>query len=125
MECQISSLGQVIRARRLRHGLSQRALARRAGTSQDAISRIERGRESPSFERFRELLLVMGERPVLGTEPFTAVPVEALRAARALSPRERLSESASWNLVATRLERAGEAARSVGHPATRTPRRSS
>jgi transcriptional regulator with XRE-family HTH domain len=113
------TLGQELRDHRARHGLSQRSLARRVGTSQDAISRIERGVESPSFERFSDLLLAMGERPVLRTEPLAAVHPEDLQASRALSPRERLYESASWNLVATRLELAGAMARRAGHPATR------
>jgi transcriptional regulator with XRE-family HTH domain len=111
MRCQ-SGLAGVLRESRRRHGLTQRQLAIRAGTSQDAISRIERGVESPTFERFRELLLVMGEQPVIGTAPL-AEPRSGDTSAVALemSPRERLLESASWNLVATKLEIAGARAR--------------
>ncbi|HEY3960072.1 MAG TPA: hypothetical protein VGL68_06120 [Solirubrobacteraceae bacterium] len=35
-----------------------------------------------------------------------------------MSPRERLREAASWNLVATKLELAGAQARKAGDPAT-------
>jgi transcriptional regulator with XRE-family HTH domain len=61
--------GDLLRDVRLRHGLDQRALARRAGTSQVQISRIERGQTSPSVETLARLLAVMGERLVLESEP--------------------------------------------------------
>ncbi len=104
--------GDLVAATRRRQGLTQRQLAIRAGTSQASISRIERGRESPTLERLGRLLLAMSERLVLSTEPLTS-PLDAgeLAAARALSPRERLLESMTWNLVATQLEIAGSDAR--------------
>ena len=113
----MSILGDELRAARLRHGVTQRSLARRAGTTQAAISRIESGRESPSFERFTQLLLVLGERPVLQTVPLEhdLDPGELAYAAR-LTPEQRLAESASWNLVATQLEIAGARARRRGAP---------
>lgn len=88
----------------------------RAGTSQNAISRIERGVESPTIERLAKLLLlVLGERLELNAAPLAEVegPVEDLTAG------ERLREAASWNLVASELEIAGARAREAGHPATR------
>ncbi len=109
----MSILGEQLRAARLRHRITQRSLARRAGTTQAAISRIESGAESPSFERFSQLLLVLGERPVLETAPLELDldPAE-LAHGRRLTPEQRLAESASWNLVATQLEIAGATARS-------------
>lgn len=119
MGCE-GELGRIIRERRLERGLSQARLARRAGTSQDAISRIERGDQSPSFERFRELLFLMGHRPALTIEPLDpGMPGDQLHASLGLTPEERLRESASWSLVATSLELAGDEARRSGHPATR------
>jgi transcriptional regulator with XRE-family HTH domain len=53
---------------RRRHGLSQRALAVRARTSQAWISRVERGEVSPSIESLERLLRVMGEQLVLDVE---------------------------------------------------------
>ena len=103
----------LLREARARHGISQRRLALRAGTSQDAISRIERGVESPTLERLAHLLMVLGEHLEFDTGPV----VEARGEAR-LSVRERLREAASWNLVATKLEIAGAQARKAGHPAT-------
>jgi transcriptional regulator with XRE-family HTH domain len=105
----------LLREARKRQGVSQRRLALRAGTSQDAISRIERGVESPTLERLANLLMVLGERLQLDTTQMCEVGHSAV----APTARERLREAASWNLVATQLEAAGAEARRAGHPATR------
>lgn len=111
----MSVLGEHVRAQRLRHGVSQRSLAIRAGTTQAAISRIERGLESPSFERFTQLLLVLGEQPVLTVMPLELdVDPADLAYGRRLTPQQRLAESASWNLVTTQLEIAAAKARAGG-----------
>lgn len=62
-------LATMLRETRETLGLSQRRLAVRAGTSQDAISRIERGVEAPTLERFERLMLSMGLRLVIDVEP--------------------------------------------------------
>jgi transcriptional regulator with XRE-family HTH domain len=114
MRCTVHQGAAVLlREARTRQNISQRQLALRAGTSQDAISRIERGVESPTIERLGHLLMVLGERLELDTRP----PAE--RHVASSSPRERLREAASWNLVAGKLEIAGAKARRAGHPATR------
>jgi len=114
MRCSTSA-SILLREARTRHGISQRRLALRARTSQDAISRIERGVESPTLERLIHLLMMLGE----GLQ-FNAVPLEQAEGDVArLTARERLREAASWNLVATKLEIAGAQARKAGHPATR------
>jgi transcriptional regulator with XRE-family HTH domain len=46
----------ILQEGRRRAGLTQRELAVRAGTSQAAIARIERGRQLPSLETLRRLL---------------------------------------------------------------------
>jgi transcriptional regulator with XRE-family HTH domain len=114
MRCSVSA-SALLREARTRQGISQRRLALRAGTSQDAISRIERGVESPTLERLAHLLMVLGERLELDTMPL----VEAEAGVARLTVRERLREAASWNLVASKLEIAGAQARRAGHPATR------
>lgn len=112
-------VGGVLRKAREQRGLSQRRLALRAGTSQSAISRIERGAETPTLERLTQLLLVMGLRPVLSIEPLdSSVPQSELAATDVMSPSERLREASSWNRVASRLAIAGEQARNEEHPAT-------
>lgn len=52
----------LVRRARQRAGLSQGDLARRAGTSQPAISRYESGASSPSVETLDRLLAAMGAR---------------------------------------------------------------
>jgi transcriptional regulator with XRE-family HTH domain len=112
------SAAVLLREARARHGISQRRLALRARTSQDAISRIERGVESPTLERLTHLLMVLGERIELDTVPLVEAEGDVAR----LTGRERLREAASWNLIATKLEIAGAQARKAGHPATRYAR---
>jgi len=66
-------------------------LAIRAGLSRSTISRIECGRVSPSVERFRELLFLMGEELVIETKPWKSkVDREQLRARLAMTPTERI-----------------------------------
>jgi len=89
--------GQLIRATRRRHGLSQRRLALRAGSTQAAISRLERDELSPSVETLDRLLLSMGERLSLGVQrlPGDHDPVH-LAAERRLSPDTRLARAFEW-----------------------------
>ncbi len=121
MRCQtFLDLGEALRETRERLGLSQRQLAVRAGTSQDAISRIERGVEAPTLERFEQLLIAMGQRLVLDVEPLESpVPSAELTAAARLTPSERLREAIGWNRLASELALKGEQARLTGHPAAR------
>ncbi|HEX7298398.1 MAG TPA: helix-turn-helix transcriptional regulator [Solirubrobacteraceae bacterium] len=53
---------QLVREARRRQGISQAELARRAGTSQHAVSLIERGLRRPSLDTLERLLLVTGHR---------------------------------------------------------------
>jgi transcriptional regulator with XRE-family HTH domain len=83
--------GHLLREARRRHGVSQARLAVRAGTTQSAISRIERDQVSPSVETLRGLLHLLGEDLQLDAAPrdfgidVTQV-IERLRA----RPEERL-----------------------------------
>ncbi len=60
--------GELLRDARRRHGVSQARLAIRAGTTQSAISRIERDHVSPSVETLRGLLHLLGEELILTGE---------------------------------------------------------
>lgn len=82
---------QLLREARKRHGVSQKELARRAGTTQSAISRIERGGVSPTFETLSELLYLLGEDLVLGAEPTdSGIDRSLIRERLKLTPTERL-----------------------------------
>jgi transcriptional regulator with XRE-family HTH domain len=92
--------------------LSQRRLALRAGTTQAAVSRIERGIVSPTFTTLRELMLAMGEEPVLGARrlPTEWDPVH-MTSTLSRTPEERFAVALSWNKMAGRLEQAGRRAK--------------
>lgn len=49
-------VGERLRELRLRHGLSQRALAKRAGVSNATVSMVEANRMSPSVSGLRQIL---------------------------------------------------------------------
>jgi transcriptional regulator with XRE-family HTH domain len=102
---------ELVRSTRERQGLSQRTLALRAGTTQAAISRIERGLVSPTFATLHELMLAMGEEPVLSSRrlPRKWDPAH-MASTRARSAEERLALALSWNRMAGRLAAAGRAA---------------
>ena len=53
-------LGSEVLGRRLQLGLSQRDLARRMGTSQNYIYRIETGRANPTLDNLQRLSEVLG-----------------------------------------------------------------
>jgi transcriptional regulator with XRE-family HTH domain len=57
--------GDLLREVRTAYGISQRELATRANTTQSAISRIESGKVSPSFETLRELMRLLNADLVL------------------------------------------------------------
>jgi hypothetical protein len=104
--------GELIRTTRIRRGLSQERLARRAGTQQSAISRLEAGEISPGVETLDLLLRAMGERlEIAGGAPERAYDPAHRRATAERSPSERLALGISWNRMAGRLAAAGRAAR--------------
>ncbi len=106
---------ELIRSTRERLGLSQRRLALRAGTTQAAVSRIERGLVSPTFTTIRELMLAMGEEPVLSSQrlPTDWDPAH-MASTLERTPKERLALAISWNRAAVELANAGRAARGDG-----------
>jgi transcriptional regulator with XRE-family HTH domain len=61
--------GELLRQARIRHELSQKQLAIRAGTTQSAIARIERDRNSPSIKTMTALFQAMEEDFVFGARP--------------------------------------------------------
>lgn len=98
----------MIRERRLACGVSQLSLARRAGTTQAAVSRIERGLTRPTWDTVEALLLAMGYEPELAARRLSGRwdPVH-LAAARERTPAERLQLAISANRLVGRLRQAG------------------
>lgn len=88
----------LLQAARTRAGLSQRELARRAGTAQSAVARIELGQTDPGVETLTRLLEAAGFewrgelalRGVADTHMLEDVP-----RILALTPEERLEEVAN------------------------------
>lgn len=81
----------LVRELRVAAGLSQRALARRAGTSQPAVARYERGASTPSWQTLQRLAGACGQRVRISAE---VAPdphdVELADALLRLTPEERL-----------------------------------
>ena len=103
----MAALGDIVREARERQGVSQRALARRSGIAQSAISRIERGLESPSFERFAYLLSCLGLEPSVELKPLPyRGDRDLLLDAMRRSPSERLEGAISDAKLARELRRA-------------------
>ena len=91
--------GVVIKAARLRAGLTQRELSVRAGTTQNAISRWERGLIDPGLATVAEIVRACGFELhcVLAEPDRQAAATHAV--AEHLSPRERLAVSAGWSAL--------------------------
>ena len=100
--------GQLLRDARRRHGVSQMSLARRARTTQSAISRIENDQVSPTVETLYSLLHLLGEDLVLEAtrresgidrtmvrERFRLTPAERIEYGRAFA-NQVIASSPSW-----------------------------
>lgn len=99
--------GELLRATRRRHGLTQRQLAARARTSQAAISRVERDLVSPSVATLTSWLDLMGEELRLEAEPIDYGHDRTLLAQTlALDPTERIQRQAAWGRQVKELQRA-------------------
>ena len=83
--------GRLLREARIRHGVSQERLAIRAGTTQSAISRIEKERVSPTVQTLAELLHLLGEDLVLGAqERDTGIDLTLNRKNLEFTPEQRV-----------------------------------
>lgn len=86
----------MLREARLSRGIEQATLARRAGTTQTYISRVERGAVSPSAKTLTRLFGAMGLRASLKLEPLEHGNVSAERLHedwRELSAAQRVEEA--------------------------------
>ena len=61
----VMAIGELLCTTRERHGLTQARLARRIGSDRAYISRVERGKTSPTFAWAERALAAMGEELAL------------------------------------------------------------
>jgi transcriptional regulator with XRE-family HTH domain len=110
----VDAPGKLIRRRRLAHGLTQAQLALRVGTTQTALSRLERGDLSPTVATMQRILFVLGETCELDFRRLAGDHDRAhLNDLRARTPAERLELAMSWNRLAGEVAAAGRRARAV------------
>lgn len=99
---------RILHSARTRAGLSQRALAARAGTTQSVVTRIERGQASPTWETLTRLLAATGfdldtritMRPVARSHMLDDVP-----RILSLTPEQRLEEVANVSRFTSAVRR--------------------
>ena len=87
-------VARLVRDCRLAGGLTQQQLAIRAGTTKTAISRLEAGRLSPTFETVPRLLECMGHHLEATALPMTpSCDPAQLDAVAGMTPTERLDHA--------------------------------
>lgn len=99
--------GQVLRQSRVASGLDQAGLARRAGTTQAYVSRVERGVVSPTVQTLSRLLNAMGLRLGASVEPLPNGNVstdELRRDFRQLGPADRIEQAIELSGFLTEVE---------------------
>lgn len=91
----MSTPATLLRQARTRAGLSQRALARRAGTAQSVVARIEAGQTSPTWETLERLLAAAGVEMRAQIEPRVVVGshmLDDVPRILEMTPEQRLEE---------------------------------
>jgi transcriptional regulator with XRE-family HTH domain len=84
--------GVLIREARLRAGLTQADLGRRAGTAASAIGRWERGDVSPSLETVRALVRATGHDLTIGIAEADDHDLALIRRSLKREPHQRLAD---------------------------------
>lgn len=103
-------IGELLRATRERHGLSQARLARRIGADRAYVSRVERGEVSPTFDWAERALAAMGEELALEVRRsrFDDHDPTAHRIVGGWDPDRRLDDFVASAEVLDQLARSGE-----------------
>jgi transcriptional regulator with XRE-family HTH domain len=87
------SSADLLRAARLRAGLTQEELARASGRSQSAIARWESGRVQPSLETLRELIRACRLELTLGLANYDDSYVHEIERLLDLEPADRIEDA--------------------------------
>jgi transcriptional regulator with XRE-family HTH domain len=101
-------LGRILGDARRKAGVSQSQLAVRTGIAAPAISRIENGHESPSFERFARCMEALGLAPTIELGPLGGSEADPahLAAEMEMTPSQRLESLFEWMRFGERLAHA-------------------
>lgn len=100
----------LVRSHRTAAGLTQATLAKRAGTTQSAIARLESGAISPRLDTLGAVLAACGRRLVLEA-PAMEIDESLVAANLELTPGERLLAFERWYAEIRELQLAARAAR--------------
>jgi transcriptional regulator with XRE-family HTH domain len=98
--------GKLLRSTRLEAGLTQAELARRASTTQNAVSRIERGAVEPTIPTLERLLHAMGMQlrvDVTSLPSGNARPRDLRAEFEATTPEQRVAEAMALSEFLTGL----------------------
>lgn len=103
----------LVQEARNRAGLTQAELAQRAGVTQSAIARLERGGGNPTFLTLERVLHAAGHRLELGAvqQGLRTVDETLIKQQLALSPAERIERLHRQAAAMKRLAAAGARAR--------------
>ena len=106
----VMRIGELLRATRQRHGLTQARLARRIGADRAYLSRVERGAVSPTFEWAQRALAAMGEELAIDVRRsrYDDHDPGAHRIVGAWDPDRRLEDFVASAEVLDDLARSGE-----------------
>jgi transcriptional regulator with XRE-family HTH domain len=103
--------GDLLREARTGYGISQKELAIRANTTQSAISRIESGKSSPSFETLRELLRLLNADLILDAAARdTGIDATLNELNFGFSPSARIERGLGWADQILRIQRENDVA---------------
>jgi transcriptional regulator with XRE-family HTH domain len=94
---------EVLRAARAHAGLTQRALATRAGVPQPTVAAIETGRQDPRYRTLERLVRACGQELDLLPGAGDGVDRTQFRATLRLSPARRMARAADGARVLHRL----------------------
>lgn len=104
----MSTAATLLRQARTRAGLSQRALAARAGTAQSVIARVEGGQTSPTWETLERLLEAADVELHAQLEPRVVVGshmLEDVPRILEMTPEQRLQEIKNVSRFLKRVRR--------------------
>lgn len=111
---EMTSPAELLRDARTRAGLSQRELAKRAGTAQSVIARIERGDSSPTWETLERLLQAAGVRLSPQTQPADGSMLYEVPGMLRLTPEQRLGVAEGFSDFRYRARRVSDGGRVPG-----------